>query len=191
MRYHKFFCLLVVLLCVQSVNSKAQNKSIQAFIPKQYSLLDSASGDLNLDAYPDLVLILKKDGEDTSSDVIDHPEKRPLLFLTGKADGSWQLAARNDNSVCCVDCGGVYGDPYNKIVIKNGYCSIEHYGGSNWRWTRIITYKYDKASGKWFLHKDGGESYHVTDPEKTEEHVRSKKDFGIVPFEKFDIYKDN
>lgn len=191
MMYHKFFCLLALLCCVRSINSQAQNKCIQAFIPKQYSLLDSASGDLNLDAYPDLVLILKKDGEDFSSDVIDHPEKRPLLFLLGQADGSLKLAARNDNSVYCYDCGGIYGDPYSKIVIKNGYCSIEHYGGSNWRWTRIITYKFDKPSGKWFLHKDGGETYHISFPDEKEEHLRTKKDFGTVPFEHFDIYKDN
>jgi hypothetical protein len=76
------------------------------------------------------------------------------------------------------------------IVIKNGYFSVEHYGGSAWRWTRIITYKYSKEENNWFLYKDGGESFNAGDPEKVEKTVRTTKDFGKVLFKDFDIYKE-
>ena len=161
------------------------------FVPEGYKVLYTASGDLNLDQYPDMILVLKKDGEETTSNVVDHPEKRPLLILLGQADNTYKLAARNDNAVYCVDCGGMMGDPFMQVVIKNGYFSIEHYGGSTWRWTRIITFKYSSADNYWYLHKDGGDSFHASDPENVTTKVRTTKDFGKVPFDKFDIYKED
>lgn len=158
------------------------------FIPTNYSILDTLSGDLNLDKKMDYILVLKKEGEDTLSDVVNIPEKRPLLILLREESGKLKLVGRNDNTVYCFDCGGMMGDPYMGITIKNGYFSVEHYGGSGWRWRRIITYKFSKKKSEWFLHKDVSESFHATDPEKIEYKIRSKKDFGLVKFEDFDIY---
>jgi hypothetical protein len=169
-------------------DSATAKLSITKFIPEGYSLLDSATGDLNLDAYPDMLLVLKKNGEDSTSDIVDHQEKRPLLILTGQADKQFKLSARNDNTVYCVNCGGMMGDPYMGIVIKKGYFSIEHYGGSAWRWTRIITYKYSTAEKYWYLHKDGGDSFHTSDPDKVETKIRTTKEFGKVRFEQFNLY---
>ena len=172
-----------------TINSKTYTGFLK-FIPEGYSLLDTATGDLNLDSYPDMLLALKKDGEEQTSDVTEHPEKRPLMILLGQPEGTFRLAAKNDNSIYCVDCGGVMGDPYQSMVIKKGFFSIEHYGGSAWRWTRIVTFKYNVAERKWFLFKDGGDSFHTADPGKVRRTVKTVKDFGKVPFEKFDIYKD-
>ncbi len=163
---------------------------ILTFVPKDYSILDTATGNLNLDEYPDMILVLKKNGEERTSNVVDHPEKRPLIILVGQPDGTFKLVARNDNTVYCIDCGGMMGDPYQGITIKNGYFSIEHYGGSAWRWTRIITYKYSKAKNYWFLHKDGSDSFHASEPEKVESEILTTRNFGKVPFDKFDIYKE-
>jgi hypothetical protein len=177
----------------ETFNQEVKNVAtdLSKFIPENYTTLDTASGDLNLDPYPDIILILKKNGEDSTSDVIEHPEKRPLLILLGQQDKSYKLAARNDNAVYCVDCGGVMGDPFQEVVIKKGYFSIEHYGGSGWRWTRTITFKYSTTENYWYLYKDGGNSFHATDPEKVTTKISTIKDFGKVAFNKFDIYKDN
>lgn len=163
---------------------------LQTFIPMNYSVLDTATGDLNLDEYPDMILVLKKNGEEKTSDVIDNPEKRTLLVLIGQPDKTFKVVARNDNTVYCFDCGGMFGDPYQGITIKKGYFSVEHYGGSAWRWTRIITYKYSKAENYWFLHEDGSVNYHNSDPDKIETKILTTKDFGKVSFDKFDIYID-
>jgi hypothetical protein len=182
------------LLCGLLFTCTAQTRipaELAKFIPDGYSILDTTRGDLNLDAYPDLIMVLKKDGEDSTSDVIDHPEPRPLLIFIGQSDGSLRLMGRNERAVYCVDCGGVFGDPFQGITIKKGYFSIEHYGGSGWRWTRIITFKYSKEDNYWFLHKDGGDSFHAAEPDKVETHVRTVKDFGKVCFDDFDIYKEN
>jgi hypothetical protein len=163
---------------------------LEQFIPKGYSVLNSTLGNLNLDEYDDMILVLKKDGEDTTSNVIEHPEKRPLLILIGQSGNVFKMVSKSNNVVYCEDCGGMMGDPFSGITIKNGYFSAEHYGGSNWRWTRIITFKYSASDKKWYLHKDGTDSFHTSDPDKMETKILTTKDFGKVLFEDFDIYKE-
>ena len=82
------------------------------------------------------------------------------------------------------------GDPFVGITIKDGYFSVEHVGGSAWRWARIVTYKYSKDDKNWYLHKDRQESFHALDPKEVEARVLSTKDFGTKLFENFDIYKE-
>ena len=184
-----FFTAALCGVYAQSAN-KDSFKALSAYIPKGFTALDTSSGDLNHDQYPDMILVLKENGEDSTSDVIDHPTRRPLLVLIGHSGPGYKLAARNDNAVYCVDCGGVMGDPFTGVTVKNGYFSVEHYGGSGWRWTRIITFKYSPADNYWYLHKDGGDTYHVSDPNNAETKVKTTKDFGKLPFDKFDIYKE-
>lgn len=172
----------------EEVENIAENIGI--FIPENYTILDTISGNLNLDNYNDMVLVLKKNNEEKTSDVIENPEKRPLLILIGESNNKYKLVERNDNSVYCVDCGGMMGDPYMRTVIKQGYFSIEHYGGSAWRWTRIITYKYSKEDNNWFLYKDGGKIFNTSEPEKINETIKTTKDFGKVFFKDFDIYAE-
>ncbi|MDT3401951.1 hypothetical protein [Mucilaginibacter terrae] len=192
LRYFLFLSLtLSSSVCLAQSKKPVQVPAIlKGFVPAGYEVLDLTRGDLNKDAYPDAIMVLYKKGEEKTSDVIDHPEKRPLLILTGQHDKSYKLAARSNNAVYCVDCGGMMGDPFTGITIKNGYFSVEHYGGSGWRWTRIITFKYNPADKSWYLFKDGGDSFHSGEPEKVKTKVKTVKDFGKVAFQKFDIYKE-
>ena len=163
---------------------------LTAFIPAGYSLLDSASGNLNLDNLRDYILVLKKNGEDTLAGDTAQAPRRPLLVLTGVGGGGFLLKGRNDKTVLCFNCGGVLGDSFMGIVIKNGYFSVEHYGGSSWRWTRIITYKYSAADDRWYLFKDGHEYFHAAQPDSVQRTILTTKDFGKVAFEAFDIDKE-
>jgi hypothetical protein len=175
---------------IKSETLSALPDELKEFVPAGYSFLGGEKGNLNLDQYADIVLVLKKDNEKETSDVVEHPEKRPLLILLGQADKTYKMTARNDNTVYCVDCGGVFGDPFDGLTITNGNFSINHYGGSSWRWTRVITYKYSPADKNWYLFRDGSDSYHTSNPNKSETKILTAKNFGRVPFEKFDIYKE-
>ena len=158
--------------------------NLKTFVPAGYSALDTAGGDLNRDSFPDIILILRRTGEDTIN--VDSAIKRPLLILTGQPDGSLKLAARNDNAVLCYHCGGAMGDPYQETVIKKGYFSLEFYGGAADRWARTITFKYVSADSSWYLHKDSHDSFNATDEHaKHTIRVRSEKDFGKLPFTQF------
>ena len=164
--------------------------AIRRALPAGYTVLDAAQGDLNRDALPDWLVVLHRPNEAKTSDVIDHPTKRPLLVFVGGAGGTYTLAARSDNAVYCVDCGGMMGDPFTDLVIKKGYFTVEHYGGSAQRWTRLVTFKYDPAARIWLLHRDSHEHFHALDPEHGTITATTTKDFGRVPLAKFDIYKE-
>jgi hypothetical protein len=153
------------------------------FVPEGYVILDTISGDLNLDQYADMLMILKKNEEETDED------RRPLLILLGQEDNTCKLAVRNDNVVLGANDGGVMGDPYVKMVINKGYFSVEFNGGSSSRWIRIITFKYSPDDNYWFLHKDSEEGYSTFDPDNRTSNIKTAKDFGKVRFDEFDIYK--
>ena len=77
------------------------------------------------------------------------------------------------------------GDPFQGITIKRGYFSVEHYGGSSWRWTKIITFKYDTRTSEFRLHRDAGESFHASAPEKVKITVSRKEEYGKLPFTQY------
>jgi hypothetical protein len=184
--------LYTLLLVSMTISAQDSDKpvievpaALKQYIPEGFTVMDTVYGNLNKDKYKDMIMVLKNVHEDV---VVD--DGRPLLLFLGQADGNYILAAKNDKVVLCYHCGGVLGDPYQQIVIKDGYFSIEHYGGSGWRWTRIITFKYSDRDKNWLLHKDGGVYYHGAEPEKMKTTVLTNKDFGRIKFEDFDYETD-
>ncbi|GEL11721.1 hypothetical protein FGL01_24600 [Flavobacterium glycines] len=203
MKYLIITMLFALHISAQDFNKDVitlSNKNqILKFVPKGYEILGTVRGNLNYDNYDDYILVLKKNNEAILSNFNeDKPEKRPLLILIGNSNNKLELRARNDNSVLCVDCSGaIHGDSFEGVKIKNGYFSVEHYTvGGNDKWSKIITFKYDNLKENWFLHRVGTEYFKLNpdnnpDAEavvKAGETILTKKDFGIVPFEKFDIY---
>ena len=160
---------------------------VERFIPKGYEVLNFTKGNLNRDGIDDAILILKVINENESS--TDNSPKRPLYILIGNANGGYKLATKNSNCVLGIRDGGMMGDPFSGVAIKNGYFSIEYYGGSSWRWVKVITFRYDSDRDNWFLHREGDESYHSSNPKKVKRKMRTKKDFGVVPFSRYDIFK--
>ncbi len=166
-------------------------RSMEEFLPEGYVIKDTTRGDLNRDEYPDMILIASIKEEDSISHSVDSTIFRPLIILLGQPDGSLKQVARNDHVVYCASCGGMMGDPYVQTVIKDGYFSIEHYGGSSYRWGMTITFKYIPAERNWYLHRIGEMTFTVDDPDGTmKETGQTTKDFGKVRFEEYDIYED-
>lgn len=216
----KYFLLIVLTLtfssCQQGINTVAENiiqdeeieKKIEAseepiteeighqkddvskFIPQGYEILDTISGDLNLDGKIDLLLVLKKSIENAID--YDDPNfpslERPFLILLRNNANKLELACKSENIVYCIDCAGAMGDPYLKTVIKEGYFSLEFHGGGNvWRWDRIITFKYSKQENDWLLHKDSFESYNLMEYDNANVKIQTTKDFGRVKFDDFKV----
>lgn len=158
----------------------AQKASIDDFVLKGYSILDKASGDLNQDGYQDYIVILRNNLDTTFGDTA-----RPLLIIQGQQNGTYKLVGQNNNVVLCKTCGGVFGDPYSAITIKDNYFSVEFYGGSNWRWTRVITFKYNPLTKSYILHKDAGESFNSFEPDKTEYQKFHQELWNKKPFQNY------
>lgn len=173
------------------------DQDLKAFVPKGYSVISIESGDLNLDEYTDAILVLRKTSEESTSNYAENkPDKRPMLLLIGQKEGTYKLAYKNNNAVYCIDCGGLFGDPFTGITIKKGCFSIEHGVSGGHHWEHVTTFKYNKSKNNWFLYKDHYINYKFNDSadENAEalvvdyEKLKTVKDFGEISFEKFNIY---
>lgn len=136
-------------------------KTIEAFIPEGYDTVATATGDLNKDKLTDHVLVLKNKDEDRDEpppaanvnnegaidSVLDN-ETRLLVILFKNASG-YTLAGTSKSAILCKHCGGVFGDPFESLVIDKGVLSIHHYGGSAWRWS--YTHKFRWQQNDFFL----------------------------------------
>lgn len=170
----------VVFSTPPDTNVQAADSPFAEFIPDSFSILDSASGYLDLDDREDMLLILKSPYEGIASDV-----PRPLLILLGKGNGQYELAAQNEYVVLNAGQGGIHGDPYESMSIHDGNFSIFHYGGSAWRWTREIAFSYSREKQKWYLASDGGTSFHIYTPDSSEVYAINKPGWGEIEFGKY------
>lgn len=142
--------LLTLLAVVASPAAQAQSLPTSAptpagFIPKGYYQLPKgrATGDLNGDGRPDVVLALGPVAEKAQND--DELPPRLLLVLWRTAAGGYQLACTARQAIRCRDCGGVYGDPFAGLDIAKGVLTIYHYGGSSWRWSLTDKFRYQQG----------------------------------------------
>jgi hypothetical protein len=108
--------LTILFICNNTSAQTDVYKVLSAYIPDGYSILDSASGDLNKDGYRDLVVILKYKYDDIGADTT-----RTVLILGGGSRKLYKLLGKNDSVTLCKGCGGVFGDPYAGLTIKGGY----------------------------------------------------------------------
>lgn len=150
----------------------AISEMIRQLAPLGWDIMDTATGDLNRDQYLDMLMIIR-DEQDSIRD---------LLILVGDPENDFTLAERNDSVVLCYLCGGVTGDPYMRMVIKNGYFTVEHYGGSSIRWSRYITFKYRDSEQTWYLHREAGEVYNINLESAEEQYVEREDEYGKLKF---------
>ncbi len=178
----KHLITLTLIIITNIFNTLSQSNSLSSFTPEGYLLKDSLKCDLNLDGIIDYLLVLK----DKNEEVAEIGETlRPIYILEGIKEGGYRLAEKNDSIVLSKNDGGAFGDPYAGLVAKKNYFSIEHYGGSNWRWSRIYTFKYDQKTKKYYLHKDAGVSYHTSNPNKVEKLNYHKELWGKIKFKDY------
>jgi hypothetical protein len=164
-------------------------QELSRYVLEGYSAIDTTSGDLNLDPYPDMIMVLRKDGEDTTSDAKTHFEKRPLLILVNNGQGGYDLGGVSYNTVLCIDCGGTRTDPFKGITIKNGEFTVLHQWSSLLVTDFDITYRYSSLEKYWYLNIIETTTYRAGEKERTTEfNLKTTRDFGIVLFNAYDIY---
>ncbi len=165
---------------IPCVGQEVSLNKIKEFIPK--TVIPSETrvyrGNLNYDEFEDIVLRFK---------IVNEPEEREHFhLLLGKKNGIYKLSSKND----FFTEDGVDGTSFNRVVIKNGYFSIEYEGWGNTSGSYdIITFKYSKENENWLLHKTGSlllHSYSDSDTEPTED-INTQKDFGKNTFKDYGI----
>jgi hypothetical protein len=142
-----------VLFSQQTVLSKIPKTgtAIEAFIPEGYDTIATVTGDLNKDKLEDCVMVLKSKKEDVARVIADEnaPDTVPsipnrLLIVLFKNTSGYTLAAKSESAILCKECGGIFGDPFDAVMIEKGILVIHHYGGSAWRWSNTHKFRWQQ-----------------------------------------------
>jgi hypothetical protein len=105
-----------------------QDKDINSFIPNDWTLLDSAQGDLNKDNHKDLAIIVQyKDSvtivNNDNETVLTQPRILIILFYN-QATNQYQLVEKSNSFILNHDNPNME-EPYQDISINNGVLKID------------------------------------------------------------------
>ena len=180
-------CLLVAPLIIVAQDTELKIPTdVAPFVESGTKAIALEKADLNGDGRDDFILVLEK--EKPAKDADDFPVgQRPLLILLRGADGKLTVAKRNDRIVMCSQCGGVFGDPFEGVIAGRNTFSVEHYGGSSWRWKNSYKFNYSRIDNTWQLTRVEDISYHTSNPNKATTKIYTPpKHFGKVDVANFD-----
>lgn len=189
----KQLILAILLIVIFSFSCYSQSANILRFVSEGYSILDFKQGDLNFDSMDDVILVLNKNGEDSTS-TIENPVKRNVLIFIGQPDSTFMFNSQNENAVYHYGFDANFKDAFVGVRIEKGRFIIEHYGGFAKRWGRTTTFEYSLSANNWFLIEDEYSVMDAIDQEEPNKVISEKKltnkDFGEIPFGKFNIYEE-
>ncbi len=182
--------LLLGGLCVAPSTKAAQGGELKVpaevapFVEIGTKAVALEAADLNGDGTPDVILVL----ESLKSESEEEEGSRSLLILKRSADNKLSLAKRNDMGVVyCRTCGGAFGDPLDGIEVGTKTFTVNHMGGSAWRWTARYKFNYSRIHDTWQLVRVTESSFHTSDPNKFKERVYTPpRDFGKIDIADFD-----
>lgn len=188
----KISFLLILGLSVISANAQTEAVKIpvevQPFVEDGTRPIALESADLNGDSLKDYILVLERE-KPTVKDEYDFPKnQRPLLILVRGVGNKLAEAKRNEVIVMCSECGGMMGDPFAGVTVGRNTFTVNHYGGSAWRWTADYKFNYSRIDKTWQLVRIEKTSFHATEPQKTLKRkiMTPGKHFGKVDLADFD-----
>jgi hypothetical protein len=85
-------------------------------------------------------------------DSAEHPSPRPMLIFEERANGEYQIAARNDTVVLRADEGGQcdpFEDGYDGLAVKGSYFTVQNGVACGQHWTDFVTFRYDTQRHVW------------------------------------------
>lgn len=165
--FYLFFIVSLVKFDLFSQYIPSIGKKIEDFIPKGWDTLKVINCDFNHDGMKDIIAVLKNKEEDNFAS--SHIDIKRLLIVLLKEKNGYSLKIKNNNVIFCKTCGGGWGDPFEHINVKDNIITINHYGGSSWRWADTHKFRYQNED--WFLIGKTYYNYHNT------EHCDSLDDF--------------
>lgn len=186
------FVMTLVWVCAAHLIAAAQEGEIKLpaevvpFVEGGTKAIAVERGDLNGDGREDFILALEKESPAKDADGLP-VRQRPLLILLRGADGKLTLAKRNERIIMCSQCGGLFGDPFEGITAGRNTFTVEHYGGSAWRWSYSYKFNYSRIDRTWQLVRVEDYSYHTSDPNKGNLKIYTPpKHFGKIDIADFD-----
>jgi hypothetical protein len=188
---------LLLTFCFSVITAHAQTEAVEVpvevkpFVEQRTKPIALESADLNGDGLKDYILVLQRENPPLK-DENDFPKnQRPLLILVRGADNKLTETKRNETIVMCSECGGMMGDPFAGVTVAKNTFTVNHYGGSAWRWSADYKFNYSRIDKTWQLVRIEKTSFHASDPEKTLKRkiMTPPKHFGKVDIADFDPSK--
>ena len=180
-------CLFMAPLIIAAQNRELQIPAeVAPFVEPGTKAIALEKADLNGDGTQDFILVLEK--ENSAKDADDFPvNQRPFLILLRGSDGKLTVAKRNEKMIMCSQCGGIFGDPFDSVIAGRNTFSVEHYGGSAWRWKFSYKFNYSRIDKTWQLVRVEEINYHTSNPNKATTKIYTPpNDFGKIDVADFD-----
>ena len=102
--------------------------------PKGYVMLEE-TGDLDKDGIPEKAIVYNT--TDSSEDGIERE-----IFILKKVGEKWNVWKRSTHAILKSNQGGMMGDPFLGIEIKNRLLIVSLAGGSSWKWSHEDKYRF-------------------------------------------------
>lgn len=138
---------------------KQQGLSVEQLTPANWTVIETAKGDLNQDGISDMALVFEynkvideiRTYGDNNSDIIKETQKPRVLaiYFQNKSSGTFNLSVQNNDFILRSEEGGKLGDPLQQISIQDQQLFLRFRGGSEWRWELGYTFKFQNKD--WFL----------------------------------------
>lgn len=141
-------------------------------LPENWSIIDTALGDLNADRLEDLALVLEYKHEvdeeraygNYAIELIKETQKPRILAIYFKEkNGKYRLILQNNDFILRSQEGGQLGDPLKAIRIDENKLMLSFEGGNDWRWKLNYDFQYQHSdwnlvnANNVYYHKDSGE----------------------------------
>lgn len=207
---YKITILFLLIVCV-SMGQKKKNQrwsdnyvvkeapkvpiqEITPFVGEDQFIITYSAGDFNGDLKTDAIVVLgdKKEVDKQRKDQNKEEEiRRPLLILKRNHNGVLERMHENSSVVYCYMCGSVNGSPLTSILFDGNTFAVQHEAGKSNRWSRIITFEFDREKEIWLLKKDATSKYNIMNKKGFESTVKTQDDFGFIQFVNVDVYEDD
>jgi hypothetical protein len=138
---------------------KLQGSAVEQLQLKNWTVIETAQGDLNNDKAADLALVFESNQTieetrtygDNNSEIIKETQKPRILaiYFKDKTTGDYHLSTQNNDFILRSEEGGKLGDPLQQVEIKDQQLFLRFRGGSEWRWELGYTFKFQQKD--WFL----------------------------------------
>lgn len=130
------FSIIVLFLLFYGMPVLGQN----AEIPEEYVLIKEVYGDVDKDGQNEKVAVYNMTNVEDDFQGIS----RELVVYKRKGN-NWTIWKRSKEAIGGSKDGGMMGDPFEGIEIKNGILLVYQSGGSSWKWSNVDKYRFQNS----------------------------------------------
>lgn len=123
---------------VERYKCATTGKSIEEPVASSDKIAE-AFGDLDSDGVDEKVTVLSE-GQDASG----FGRKR-VLYVYKQTNNKWEVWCKSTQAILSDESGGMMGDPFISVTIKQGCIETQHYGGSRVRWGYKHRYRFQNG----------------------------------------------